>query len=122
MTTIAQVTGLSKRFGRFTAVDDASFSIEENRIYGLLGRNGAGKTTIMQLLTGQDFPTEGNIEVFGRTPTENASVLQHICFIKESQRYPEDFMPKHVFAAAPWFFPHWTRSSPRDSSSTSGSR
>lgn len=107
MTTIAQVTGLSKRFGRFTAVDDASFSIEENRIYGLLGRNGAGKTTIMQLLTGQDFPTEGNIEVFGRTPTENASVLQHICFIKESQRYPEDFMPKHVFAAAPWFFPHW---------------
>jgi ABC-2 type transport system ATP-binding protein len=107
MTTIARVTGLSKRFGRFTAVDDASFSIEENRIYGLLGRNGAGKTTIMQLLTGQDFPTEGSIEVFGSSPAENASVLQNICFIKESQRYPDDFTPKHVFSAAPWFFPNW---------------
>jgi len=107
MTTIVQVTGLSKRFGRFTAVDDASFSIEENRIYGLLGRNGAGKTTIMQLLTGQDFPTEGEISVFGNRPAENAAVLQNVCFIKESQRYPDDFTAKHVFEAAPWFFPNW---------------
>ncbi len=34
-------------------------------------------------------------------------MLQHTCFIKESQRYPDDFKPKHVFAVAPGFFPHW---------------
>jgi len=107
MTTIVEVRDLSKRFGRFTAIDDVSFSIERDRIYGLLGRNGAGKTTMMQLLTGQDFPTGGEISVFGHRPAENASVLQNVCFIKESQRYPDDFTPRHVFRAAPWFFPHW---------------
>ncbi|MCH2881691.1 ATP-binding cassette domain-containing protein, partial [Listeria monocytogenes] len=81
----------------FTAIDDVSVTIKPNRIHGLLGRNGAGKTTLMQLITGQDFVTAGDIRVFGEKPTENARVLQNICFIKESQRYPEDFQPRHVF-------------------------
>jgi len=107
MTKVIEVSGLSKRFGSVTAVDDVSFAVEENKIYGLLGRNGAGKTTIMQLLTGQDFATSGSIEVFGQSPVENAKVLQRISFIKESQRYPEDFRVKHVFRSAPWFFAGW---------------
>ncbi len=107
MSNIIEVQGLTKRFGNVTAVDDATFSVGENKIYGLLGRNGAGKTTLMQLLTGQDFATTGSIRVFGKSPVENASVLQHISFIKESQRYPEDFRAKHVFRSAPWFFENW---------------
>ena len=107
MSAVIEVTGLTKRFGAFTAVDNVSFSIEEHGIYGLLGRNGAGKTTIMQLLTGQDFATSGDIRVFGQSPVENASVLQNLSFIKESQKYPEDFKPKHVLRSAPWFFPNW---------------
>ncbi|WP_348786921.1 ABC transporter ATP-binding protein [Leifsonia sp. NPDC080035] len=102
-----QVTGLTKRFGSFTAIDDVTVTIKPGRIHGLLGRNGAGKTTLMQLITGQDFPSGGDIRVFGEKPTENARVLQNICFIKESQRYPEDFQPKHVFRSAPWFFENW---------------
>lgn len=107
MTDVIRVSGLTKRFGALKAVKDATFSVGENKIYGLLGRNGAGKTTMMQLLTGQDFATSGTIEVFGHSPVENASVLQHISFIKESQRYPEDFKVKHVFRSAPWFFANW---------------
>jgi ABC-2 type transport system ATP-binding protein len=107
MTTVVEVNGLSKRFGRFTAVDDVSFRVEENTIYGLLGRNGAGKTTMMQLLTGQQFASEGRIRVFGQSPVENATVLGNICFIKESQAYPDDFKPRHVFESAPWFFQNW---------------
>jgi len=107
MTSVVEVSGLTKRFGAVTAVDNVSFSIEENKIYGLLGRNGAGKTTIMQLLTGQDFASGGSIQVFGQSPVENAKVLQRISFIKESQRYPEDFRVKHVFKSAPWFFAGW---------------
>jgi ABC-2 type transport system ATP-binding protein len=102
-----RVEGLTKRFGSFTAIDDVSFTVKPNKIYGLLGRNGAGKTTIMQLLTGQDFVTAGDVRVFGEKPVENARVLQNLCFIKESQRYPDDFMPKHVFRSAPWFFENW---------------
>ena len=107
MAAVIEVSGLTKRFGSVTAVDDATFSVGENKIYGLLGRNGAGKTTLMQLLTGQDFATTGDIRVFGESPVENASVLQRTSFIKESQRYPEDFRAKHVFKSAPWFFEHW---------------
>ncbi|SDH20805.1 ABC-2 type transport system ATP-binding protein [Leifsonia sp. 98AMF] len=102
-----QVSGLTKRFGSFTAIDDVSVTMKPGRIHGLLGRNGAGKTTLMQLITGQDFATQGDIHVFGEKPTENPHVLQNVCFIKESQRYPEDFQPKHVLRSAPWFFENW---------------
>jgi ABC-2 type transport system ATP-binding protein len=104
---VVEVEGLSKRFGQLTAVDNATFSIEENLIYGLLGRNGAGKTTMMQLITGQDFLSEGRIRLFGQNPVENARALAGVCFVKESQKYPDDFKPKHVLKSAPWFFPNW---------------
>jgi len=104
---VVEVEGLSKRFGQLTAVDNATFSIEENLIYGLLGRNGAGKTTMMQLITGQDFLSEGSIRLFGENPVENARALAGVCFVKESQKYPDDFKPKHVLKSAPWFFPNW---------------
>ena len=107
MTPVVEVHGLTKRFGNFTAVDGVDFAIEKNKIYGLLGRNGAGKTTMMNLLTAQDFATSGTALVFGESPVENAKVLRNLCFIKESQKYPDDFKPKHVFASAPWFFENW---------------
>lgn len=105
--TVVRATGLTKRYGSFTALDAVDFELQEHRIYGLLGRNGAGKTTIMQLLTGQLFPNGGEVEVFGRTPAEHADVLRRMCFIAESQRYPENFSARHVFRSAPWFFEHW---------------
>ncbi|HNP14833.1 MAG: ABC transporter ATP-binding protein [Cryobacterium sp.] len=107
MTAAIEATGVTRRFGSLRAVDDVTFSIEEGAICGLLGRNGAGKTTLMQLLTGQDFVSAGSISVFGQSPVENASVLQNVCFIKESQKYPEDFKVKHVLKSAPWFFQNW---------------
>ncbi|MGA1835665.1 ABC transporter ATP-binding protein [Herbiconiux sp. 11R-BC] len=107
MSAVVEVQNLSKHFKNVKAVDDVTFCVEENTIYGLLGRNGAGKTTVMQLLTGQDFASGGSIRVFGESPVENARVLQNISFIKESQKYPDEFQPKHVFRSAPWFFPNW---------------
>jgi ABC-2 type transport system ATP-binding protein len=106
-TPIVEAHALTKRYGSFTAIDAVDLTVLPNRIYGLLGRNGAGKTTLMQLMTGQLFPNTGELEVFGRRPAEHADVLRRICFIAESQRYPEDFTPAHVFKAAPWFFENW---------------
>jgi len=112
MSAVIEARSLSKyyggeRGGRVHAVEDVSFSLEENRIHGLLGRNGAGKTTLMQLVTGQEFATRGEIRVFGASPVENARVLSQLCFIKESQRYPDDFRVKHVLGTAPHFFANW---------------
>ncbi|HWL02278.1 MAG TPA: ABC transporter ATP-binding protein [Microbacteriaceae bacterium] len=107
MNAIVEVQGLTKRYGSLAAVDDVGFQLEAGRVYGLLGRNGAGKTTLMSLLTGQEFATEGRIEVFGKSPIEHAAVLDQLCFIRESQRYPDDFEPRHVLRSAEWFFPDW---------------
>ncbi|KHL00042.1 multidrug ABC transporter ATPase [Microbacterium mangrovi] len=106
-TPIVTARGLTKRYGSFAAVDGIDLTLHENRIHGLLGRNGAGKTTLMQLMTGQLFPSAGDVQVFGHRPAEHADSLRRLCFIAESQHYPDDFAPLHVFRSAPWFFENW---------------
>jgi ABC-2 type transport system ATP-binding protein len=107
MTPVVEVADLVKRYRDTTALDEISFTLEENKLYGLLGRNGAGKTTLMSILTAQNFPTSGSVRVLGQHPYENASVLSRMCFIRESQKYPDDFRPAHAFTSAAMFFPHW---------------
>ncbi|WP_088833487.1 ABC transporter ATP-binding protein [Paenibacillus tyrfis] len=109
MNSIVEVTRLTKSYGNVKAVDGISFSIEPNKIYGLLGRNGAGKTTVMHMITAQIFPTSGEIEVFGENPYENNSVLSRMCFIKESQKYPDNFQVIDVLEVAESLFPQWDR-------------
>lgn len=107
MTAAVELKGLTKRYGKAAAVQDVSLSIEEGKIYGLLGRNGAGKTTVMHMITAQIFPTEGEISVFGEAPYENNRVLSQICFVKESQKYPDSYKVIDVLEAAALFFPNW---------------
>ncbi|MDL9978440.1 ABC transporter ATP-binding protein [Microbacterium sp. ASV49] len=104
---VVRTRGLVQRYGSFTALDGVDLELGADRIYGLLGRNGAGKTTLMQLLTGQIFPSGGALEVFGHAPAEHAGVLRRLCFIAESQRYPDNFSARHVLKAAPWYFENW---------------
>ncbi|WP_193790111.1 ABC transporter ATP-binding protein [Paenibacillus beijingensis] len=104
-----EVSRLTKMYGSVKALDDVSFNIEADKIYGLLGRNGAGKTTIMHIITAQLFASEGKVKVFGEAPYENNRVLEQICFIKESQKYPDTFRIVDVLAMAETFFPNWDR-------------
>lgn len=60
-----EVRGLVKRYGRFTAVDGLSFSVERGRVLALLGPNGAGKSTTIRAVTGQIVPTSGLVSVGG---------------------------------------------------------
>jgi ABC-2 type transport system ATP-binding protein len=107
MTHVIEVNGLTKRYRDTVAVDDVSFTIEKDTIYGLLGRNGAGKTTVMSILTAQNFATRGDVRVFGANPYENSTVLSRMCFVRESQKYPDDAKPGHAFRTARLFFPNW---------------
>ncbi|MFC5470581.1 ABC transporter ATP-binding protein [Cohnella suwonensis] len=107
MNAIVELEGLTKAYGKTKAVDGVSLKLEEGKIYGLLGRNGAGKTTIMHMITAQLFPTAGKVRVFGQEPYENANVLNRICFIKESQKYPDTFRVVDVLNVSKLFFPNW---------------
>jgi len=98
---------VSKVYRDVRALDGVSITLEQGKIYGLLGRNGAGKTTLMSLLAAQGFASSGEISVFGEHPYENERVLSRICFIRESQKYPDDFKPEHAFKAAAIFYKNW---------------
>ncbi|WP_127532304.1 ABC transporter ATP-binding protein [Paenibacillus kobensis] len=109
MTPIIEAKNLTKQYGDVVTVDRVNFKVEENKIYGLLGRNGAGKTTIMHMLTAQQFVSSGEIRVFGELPFENNNVLERICFIKESQKYPDNFTVRDVLDTAADVYRNWDR-------------
>ena len=66
-----EVTGLSKRYGTYLAVENVSFSIDKGEVIGFLGPNGAGKSTIMNILTGYLSLTQGKVSIDGFDITEN---------------------------------------------------
>jgi len=105
--TVIDVTGLTKRYRDTLALDRVDLTFAENTIYGLLGRNGAGKTTLMSIITGQNLATSGDVRVYGQDPYENPAVLRRMCFVRESQKYPDDATPRHALRMARLFFPRW---------------
>lgn len=66
-----EISGLTKRFGGFTAVDNLSFAVKQGEVLGFLGPNGAGKSTTMKMITGFLLPTEGSVSVYGQDMSHN---------------------------------------------------
>jgi ABC-2 type transport system ATP-binding protein len=66
MSSLVEISHVSKRFGKFLAVDDVSLSLSEGEILGLLGANGAGKTTLIRMVCDLIRPDGGQISVVGR--------------------------------------------------------
>ena len=71
-----EADNLTRRFGETVAVDAVSFSIEGGEIVGLLGHNGAGKTTIMRILTGYLEPSDGMARIDGREVADGGAAVQ----------------------------------------------
>lgn len=80
-----QVDHLSRRYGDLKAVDDVSFAIGRGEVVGLLGHNGAGKTTIMKMLTGYLEPTAGRITIDGlEIGRDTAAIQARIGYLPEN--------------------------------------
>jgi ABC-2 type transport system ATP-binding protein len=77
------VQGLTVAYGAVTAVDDMSFSLSGNKIYGLLGRNGSGKTSLMSALAGYRRPI-GSVRLDGVPVFENARAMRNICLVRHT--------------------------------------
>ncbi|MFC9252220.1 ABC transporter ATP-binding protein [Amycolatopsis thailandensis] len=106
MTPTISTTGLTRRYGDHLALGDVSVDIQEGKITGLLGRNGAGKSTFLRIITAQEFASAGSVRVFGENPVENERVLRRLVLVREDQQFP-DFKVRHALAAASWFYPNW---------------
>lgn len=99
------VDKLTKDYGSLRALDTVCLTLEEHKIYGLLGRNGAGKTTLLNLIANRTFPSAGtayltdytnaadkvsNTVVYGKIPlTENSTAQSQIFLMSEANYYPE---------------------------------
>lgn len=70
---VVETYGLTKRYGSFTAVDHFNMQVAEGDIYGFVGRNGAGKSTVMKMLAGLARPHEGEIRLFGQSQGEQST-------------------------------------------------
>lgn len=93
---------LTRRYGDFLAVEDVSFSIGQGEIVGLLGHNGAGKTTIMKMLTGYLEPSAGRVRVDGVDLAEDPRTVQSsLGYLPENlPLYPEMSVADYLDYAA----------------------
>ena len=81
VTPAIRVGGLTKRFGRVTAVEDLSMSVAPAEVFGFLGPNGAGKSTTIRLLLGLIRPTAGTAEIFGCPADDVRRSHRHIAYV-----------------------------------------
>lgn len=82
-----QIDHVSKCFDGITAVNDLSLTIEEGKVFGLLGTNGAGKSTLLRMICGVFRPDEGSILSDNRPIYENPEVKQEIFYISDDAYY-----------------------------------
>ncbi len=86
---ILETQNLTKVYGQKEAAKDVNLHIREGQIYGLIGRNGAGKTTIMRMISGLSTPTRGTYSLFGKTGYEKGKMLRHVgVLIEHPGLYP----------------------------------
>jgi ABC-2 type transport system ATP-binding protein len=100
---------LTKRFDTATALDGISFSINSGSLFGLVGSNGAGKSTFLRTLAGIYAPDGGEILVDGMAPFENSTVKSSLFFISD---YPYFIPQSSVNDMADFYsriYPNWSR-------------
>ena len=88
---LIEISGLTKRFGTFTAVDNVSFTVAKGEVLGFLGPNGAGKSTTMRMLAGFMIPTAGSARICGHdVQTDGVAARRVLGFLPEgAPTYPE---------------------------------
>ena len=102
-----EIKDLTKNYGDFKALDNMSIKLAPNKIYGLLGRNGAGKTTMLNILTARLFATSGEAFAFGSRIYENIDILKQICFIEEKGFYSSGVRISEVLSLCGGLYPNW---------------
>jgi ABC-2 type transport system ATP-binding protein len=92
MTAILETHDLTKQFGNTVAVDHVTLSVETGALFGLLGPNGSGKTTMIRMLTGQIRPTSGSATVLGLDTVEDPIRIRERVGIIPEQETPPSFL------------------------------
>lgn len=97
MSTCIEVKNLTKAFGGRTVVDNLSFQVHAGEVFGLLGHNGAGKSTTIDLILGLKKPDEGSGRIFGMEPSKNRkAVFERVGVQLQSSNYQNNIRVNEV--------------------------
>lgn len=99
---------VKRQFGKVDAVNGVTFSVKQGSVFGLLGTNGAGKTTAIRMLVGHLTADSGSIQVLGSDPRLHAAeTLQRIAYVSDQMQLPGGMPLSQVFALNEQFFSRW---------------
>ena len=99
---------VSLKYGNNPAIHNISLKLPEQSICGLIGRNGAGKTSLLSLLCGYRRPTSGTVTIFGKNPYENRLVTPQISLINDNQSQTEyAYLVKDLLKITAALRPNW---------------
>jgi ABC-2 type transport system ATP-binding protein len=105
-----EIQNLTVRYGRTTAIDDLTLTLPAGKIYGLLGRNAAGKTTLLSVLAAFRRPDGGQVRIDGADPYENPAIVERICFVGQRLIGQDDDKVSTVLRLARALRPAWDQS------------
>ena len=104
---VIECTKLTKDYGNTKAINNISFTIEENTITGLIGRNGAGKTTLLKIIAGFMRSTSGEVSVLGNNPFNSLSVSSNMFFADDNMKYPDSLNLSELLEEISKFYSNW---------------
>lgn len=107
MTLPVEVKGLTIRYGETVAVDGLTLALDGGKIYGLLGRNGSGKTSVLSAIAAFRKATSGVVRVDGADPFENAAVTRQIAFVRDRVDAQDTDTVRAAFRMARTLRPNW---------------
>lgn len=105
--TVIECKNLTKSYGTFKALNNLSFSIGENKITGLIGRNGVGKTTLLRILAGYYYETAGEVRVFSEKPFNNLFVSANSILVDDQMSFPDALNLGEILHQAGRFYENW---------------
>lgn len=102
-----EIKNLSKSYGRARVLSNVDLRLEENKIYGLLGRNGVGKTTLLNIICNQLKSDSGTLTLDDQDIYENSWAVENICMVREKGLPVDDYKVKKIFAIAKILYKDW---------------
>jgi ABC-type multidrug transport system, ATPase component len=97
-------SSMSKAYHKKTALNNIGFSIDENKIVGIVGRNGAGKTTLLKICAGYLIPTTGEVKVYGEVCFNNLNILSDLVFVSEDNQYDNSMKLSDILRSGKAFY------------------
>ncbi len=102
-----EIKDLNKSYGNTRVLTNVNLELAENKIYGLLGRNGVGKTTLLNIISNQIKKSSGELKLYGEEICENSKALENICIVKEKGIGVVEIKVKKIFEIAKILYKNW---------------